>query len=151
MASVYAETGDKASRDRQVAHLIDLHKKTSDPDFAKLHIFPIQKVLLKSGYAVFLYPFEPTGKFHVYLIALVYTSAGKEDYRIELESDDVDQAFFKPKHPGERRFSIDTYRSSAGKPGETQALHGFVDGVFNYDFMRDRMMEAANAEASSTK
>ena len=31
---------------------------------------------------------------------------------MELESDDADQAFFKAKHPGERRFSIDTYRES---------------------------------------
>jgi Flp pilus assembly protein TadD len=152
LARAYAEDGDKAARDQQIARLIAMHKKSSDPAFAKLHMFPIQKVALKSGYAVFLYPFEPTGKFHTYLIALVYTKDGKEDYRIELESDDVDQAFFKPKHLGERRFSIDTYRASAdGGPLESQALLGFVDGVFDYDGMRDRMAEAANKQEASGK
>ena len=152
LARVYAETDDKAARDRQIGQVIALHKNSSDPDFAKLHIFPIQKVALHSGYAIFLYPFEPVGKFHTYLVAFIYTSSDKQDYRMELESDDVDQAFFKPKHPGERRFSIDTYRSSAdGKPGESQALHGFIDGPFNYDTMRDRMVEAANAERPSGK
>jgi len=153
LARVYAESGDKTSRDQQVAHVIALHQKTSDPAFAKLHAFPIQKVALHPGYAIFLYPFEPVGKFHTYLIALVYTGASKEDYRIELESDYVDQAFFKPKHRGERRFSIDTYRESDtdGKPGMTQALHGFVDGVFDYDAMRDRMVATANDEKTSGK
>src|SRR5215472_5393634 len=56
LARAYAESGDKTARDQQVASVIDLHKKTSDPDFAKLHIFPIQRVALKSGFAVFLYP-----------------------------------------------------------------------------------------------
>lgn len=44
LARAYAESGDKSLRDEQVAHVIDLHKKTSDPTFAKVHIFPIQKV-----------------------------------------------------------------------------------------------------------
>jgi hypothetical protein len=153
LARVYAESGDKSLRDRQIAHLIALHKNTSDPDFSKLHIFPIQKVALHSGYAVFLYPFEPLGKFHIYLVALVYTSDGKDDYRIQLESDDVDQALFKAKHPGERRFSFDTYRESnaGGKASESQALHGFVDGVFDFDAMRDRMVEIANGPPPSPK
>jgi hypothetical protein len=153
LARAYAERGDKSLRDLQVAHMIDLHKKTSDPAFSKLHVFPIQKVALHSGYAVFLYPFDPLGRENTYLIALIYTNAGKEDYRIELESADVDQAFFKAKHPGERRFSIDSYRESDvnGKFAESQALHGFVDGVFNYDTMRDRMVETANDGKSSAK
>ncbi len=115
--------------------MIALHKKTSDPTFAKLHVFPIQKVKLPSGNAVFLYPFEPLGRHNTYLVALIYTSEGKEDYRIELESDDVDQAFFKAKKPGERRFSIDSFRKNAMNANwpESQALHGFVDGIFDYD------------------
>jgi hypothetical protein len=148
LARVYAENGDKSLRDLQVAHVIALHKKASDPAFAKLHVFPIQKVALHSGYAVFLYPFEPFGKYTIYLVALIYTSAGKQDYRIELESEDVDQAFFKAKHPGERRFSIDTYHENVTNPNwpESQALHGFVDGKFDYDTMRDLMVKAANGE-----
>jgi hypothetical protein len=60
----------------------------------------------------------------------------------------VDQAFFKPKHPGERRFSIDTFRQNETNPNlpESQALHGFVDGVFDYDTMRDLMLKTANDE-----
>jgi len=148
LVRVYAESGEKALRDQQIAHLLDLHKQTSDPDFAKLHIFPIQKVRLHSGYAVFLYPFEPLKPYNTYLVGMIYTSDGKSDYRLELGSEDADQAFFKPKKRGERRFSIDSYRKNdknANWP-ESQALHGFIDGVFDYDTMRDRMMKVANPD-----
>ena len=153
LARLYAESGDKVMRDQQIAHMLALHKQTSDATFAKLHTFPIQKVALPSGSAVFLYPFEPLGRENSYLIALIYTKEGKLDYRMELESADVDQAFFKPKHPGERRFSIDTFRQNATNPNwpESQALHGFVDGVFDYDAMRDRMLKTAEGEESPHK
>ena len=146
-----AESGENALRDQQIAHLLDLHKQTSDPDFAKLHVFPIQKVKLRSGYAVFLYPFEPLKPYNTYLVALIYTSDGKADYRLELGSEDADQAFFKPKKPGERRFSIDSYRRNETneKWPESQALYGFVDGVFDYDRMRDLMVKTANGQKLS--
>ena len=148
LVRVYAESGEKALRDQQIAHLLDLHKQTSDPDFAKLHIFPIQKVRLHSGYAVFLYPFEPLKPYNTYLVAMIYTSDGKSDYRLHIGSEDADQAFFKPKKPGERRFSIDSYRKNEKNANwpESQALHGFIDGVFDYDTMRDRMMKVANPD-----
>ena len=148
LVRVYAESGEKALRDQQIAHLLDLHKQTSDPDFAKLHIFPIQKVRLHSGYAVFLYPFEPLKPYNTYLVGMIYTSDGKSDYRLELGSEDADQAFFKPKKRGERRFSIDSYRKNEKNANwpESQALHGFIDGVFDYDTMRDRMMKVANPD-----
>lgn len=147
LARAYAESGDRSLRDQQIAHVIALHQKTSDQDFAKLRVFPIQKVALHSGYAVFLYPFEPLKPFNTYLVAMISTN-GAKDYRIELESEDVDQAFFKAKHPGERRFSIDTYHENSTNPNlpESQALHGFVDGKFDYDTMRDLMVKAANGE-----
>ncbi len=116
LVRIYAESGEKALRDQQVAHLIALHKQSKDPDFTKLHIFPIQKVKLHSGYALFLYPFEPLAPYNAYLEALIFTNEGKEDYRIELESMDVDQAFFKATKPGERRFSIDTFRKNEKMP-----------------------------------
>jgi hypothetical protein len=148
LARVYAESGDKTLRDVQIAHLITLHKQTTDQNFANLHVFPIQKVQLHSGYAVFLYPFEPLKPFNSYLVALIYTSGGKADSRLQLESDDADQAFFKHKKPGERRFSIDSYTQTEvnGKKTQTQALHGFVDGVFDYEHMRDLMVKSANGE-----
>ena len=151
LARAYAETDQKALRNQQIAHVIELHKHTSDPDFANEHIFPIQKVQLRSGYAVFLYPFEPLKPYNSYLVALIYTSDGKQDSRIELGSEDADQAFFKPKKPGERRFSIDSYHESEvnGNKSESQALNGFVDGVFDYDRMRDLMVKVANGEPLS--
>jgi len=146
LTRLYAESGEKALRDKQVARMVALHKGTTDAAFAKLHTFPIQKVKLQSGYAVFLYPFEPLGRHNSYLVALIYTSEGKLDYEIELESDDVDQAFFKAKKPGERRFSIDTFRKNETNPDwpDSQALLGFVDGVFDYDTMRDLLVKRAN-------
>lgn len=153
LTRLYAESGDTTLRDQQIVRLTDLHKRTSDPDFAKLHTFPIQKNKLHSGYALFLYPFEPLSRHNVYLVALIYTSEGKQDCRIEIDSEDVDQAFFKPKKPGDRRFSIDSYRQNETNPNwpESQALHGFIDGVFDYDAMRDRMMQIANGEDSKQK
>jgi hypothetical protein len=153
LTRLYAESGDKALRDQQIAFLTDLHKRTSDPDFAKLHTFPIQKIKLHSGNAVFLYPFEPLKPHNAYLVALIYSNDGKQDHRIEIDSEDVDQAFFKPKKAGERRFSIDSYRQNETNPNwpESQALHGFIDGVFDYDAMRDRMLQIANGEESKEK
>jgi hypothetical protein len=149
LARVYAESGEKSLQDQQIARVVALHKQTSDPNFAKLHVFPIQRVKLHSGYAVFLYPFEPLKPYNAYLVALIYTSDGKQDYRLELGSEDVDQAFFKPQKPGERRFSIDSYRKNEKdeKGPESQALHGLVDGVFDYDRMRDLMVKTANGES----
>ena len=153
LARLYAESGERTLRNQQIASVITLHKQTTDADFGKLHVFPIQKVALHSGYAVFLYPFEPLRPNNSYLVALIYTSEGKQDYRIELESADVDQAFFKAKKSGERRFSIDSFRkneTNANWP-ESQALHGFVDGRFDYDSMRDEMVKVANGEDSPRK
>jgi hypothetical protein len=149
LVRAYAESGEKSLRDQQVARLIDLHKQSSDSDFTKLHTFPIQKVQLRSGYAVFLFPFQPLKPYNTYLVALIYSTNNKLDYRLELGSEDEDQAFFKPKHAGERRFSIDSYRKNETNENlpESQALHGFVDGVFDYDRMRDLMVKTANGEA----
>jgi hypothetical protein len=148
LARTYAESGDQALRDQETAHLLELHKQTSDPNFTDKHIFPIQKVPLHSGYAIFLYPFEPLKPYNTYLIALIYSSDDKQVDRIELGSENADQAFFKPKKPGERRFSIDTYHETKadGSNTESQALNGFVDGTFDYDRMRDLIVKVANGE-----
>jgi hypothetical protein len=153
LVRIYAESGERALRDQAIGHLHALHKRTADSDFAKLHTFPIQKAKLHSGYALFLYPFEPLAPHNAYLVALVYTSEGKQDSRIEIDSEDVDQAFFKAKKRGDRRFSVDSYRPNETNPNwpESQALHGFIDGVFDYDAMRDRMMMVANDEESKHK
>jgi hypothetical protein len=100
LTRIYAEKGDKAQRDEQIARLIKLHKTSSDQYFTKLHVFPIQKVKLNSGYAIFLYPFEPLTPHNVYLAAMIDMGDEKKNYRIELESLDVDQAFFKAKKLG---------------------------------------------------
>jgi len=148
LARAYVESGEKALSNQQIAHVIELHKQTSDPDFANKHIFPIQKVQLRSGYAIFLYPFEPLKPYNTYLVALIYKSDGTQDYRLELGSEDEDQAFFKPKHPGERRFSIDSYRKNEKVENgpEDQALNGFVNGAFDHERMRDLMIKVANGE-----
>lgn len=148
LARAYAESGDQALRDQETAHLLELHKQTSDPNFADKHIFPIQRVTLHSGYAIFLYPFEPLKPYNTYLVALIYSSDAKQLDRIELGSENADQAFFKPKKPGERRFSIDTYHETEanGNKTESQALNGFIDGTFDYDRMRDLMVKVANGE-----
>jgi len=153
LTRLYAEDGDKTLRDQQIVRLTDLHKRTSDQDFAKLHTFPIQKIKLHSGYALFLYPFEPLKGHNVYLLALIFSSEDKQVSRIEIDSEEVDQAFSKPKRPGERRFSIDSYRQNETNPNwpESQALHGFIDGVFDYDAMRDRIIQIANGENSKQK
>ena len=144
LARLYAESENKELRDRQIAHLLDLHSHTSDKQFAEQLTFTIQRIKLHSGYAVLLYPFKPLKPYNAYLIAEIWTNEGNMDYRIELESMGIDQLLFKAKKPGERRFSIDTFVES--KKGEKQALMGFIDGIFDYDLMRDRLIEVANQE-----
>jgi hypothetical protein len=148
LARLYAESEIKELRDRQITHLLDLHSHTSDQQFAEQLTFTIQRIKLHSGYAILLYPFKPLKPYNTYLIAEIWTGEGKMDYRIEIGSESEDQIFFKAKHPGERRFSIDSYRKNNEHPNgpESQALHGFVDGVFDYDYMRDCLVNTANGD-----
>jgi hypothetical protein len=149
LARLYAESENKELRDRQITHLLDLHSHTSDKQFAEQLTFTIQKIKLHSGYAILLYPFKPLKPYNAYLSAEIWTNENKMDYRIELESMGIDQLLFKAKKSGERRFSIDTFVES--KKGEKQTLIGFIDGVFDYDTMRDKMLEVANQDKSSQK
>jgi len=149
LARLYAESENKELRDKQIAHLLDLHSHTTDKQFAEQLTFTIQRVKLHSGYAVLLYPFKPLKPYSTYLIAEIWNNEGKMDYRIELESMGTDQLLFKAKKPGERRFSIDTFVES--KKGEKQALMGFIDGVFEYDAMRDSLIAIANRKEAPHK
>jgi hypothetical protein len=148
LARLYAESENKELRDRQIAHLLDLHSHTSDKQIAEQQTFTIQTVNLHSGYAIFLYPFKPPEPKSTYLIAEIWTGEGKYAYRIVVGSEPEDQLFFKAKHPGERRFSFDLFRKNEKHPNgrESRKLLGYVEGVFDYDYMRDCVVNIANGD-----
>jgi len=160
LARAYAEAGDKAQRDAELAHLVDLHKRAVDPQIAQLTQIPLETIpftkgtgsaAVKGTIRVF-YSLEPWGNFNIYLMARIYDQAGKQIYRVTLESDDMDQVFFKRDHPdlaakGERRFSLDGYGPDIQLPNgqmtQDHATYGFFDGKPDYDTYRARVIEIA--------
>ena len=160
LARAYAEAGDKARRDAELAHLVDLHKRAVDPQIAQLTQIPLETIPFTKGTGsaaakgtirVF-YSLEPWSNFHIYLMARIYDQAGKQVYRVTLESDDMDQVFFKRDHPdlaakGERRFSLDGYGPDIQLPNgqvtQDHATYGFFDGKPDYDTYRARVIEIA--------
>jgi hypothetical protein len=147
MARCYAEKGDKAARDKQIAKLIAMHDSTTDEQFKGLKTFQLERVSLKNGqpgsYLSFQYAFAPYGNFKTYLNAIAYDAQQQYLYRVAVESSDMDQTFFKNPKEGERRFSLDRYsqREEGGKRVMMHALMGFYDEVYSYDVMRGRIIE----------
>lgn len=67
--------------------------------------------------------------------------------RIELDSDDGDQVYFKEVHPdlaakGDRRYSLDVFGPDPTLPSG-HALIQFFDGAPSYDTVRERILAIA--------
>lgn len=151
MARVYAASGDKLGRDREIARMADLHRRGVTPASLKQHI--VESVHLADGKVLTIYnSFEPWGVYKVYNYAQLQDADRRMLMRLTLESSDGDQPQFAKEHPAEaaagaRRFSLDGYRTDAAQTGapatETHFTYGFLDQRPTYDQVRDDFVAIA--------
>ena len=158
LARAYAEGGDKAGRDRELAAVVTMHKEMPATQIGKLTQILLEHDVLASGGSVRIwYSLEPWGRFKTYVYSRMYDKAGQQTLRVTLESSDFDQPLFAKEHPdqaakGERRFSLDGYgqdvQSAGGGLTQTHATYGFFDGQPAYDLVRTRILAIAEGKAS---
>ncbi len=146
LARAYAEDGRSSERDSEISALAALHGRAPKSPAGKLDVFEIEKHSTKGGGTVgILYSLRPWGPHNTHLYSEILDAFGKMVLRIELNSDDPDQVYFREIHPdlaakGERRFSLDAF-------GPEHALIRFFDGRPSYDDVRQLIL--AIAERSS--
>lgn len=147
----YAEMGDWSAFDKERA-VIRAARDKKEPGLS-LDDHDLIDVLRVGGetYQVW-YFYKLHGRFNVRYVAIHFDKSGKGHSWIQAESDDVDQAFFKQKHPkeaaaGARSFSLDAYeQSKVGYP--SQALHKFYsDGEPTYEQFRADVLEILNRKS----
>ncbi|MFZ0662982.1 MAG: tetratricopeptide repeat protein [Acidobacteriaceae bacterium] len=140
LLQAYAESGDKAGRDKQRAILRRYHSDGKHPEFAQIPSYLIETIPVGNKIIQAAEFYQPTGEFHFYYRFNIFDSAGHIQSFIALESDDADQVLYAQQNPkqaaaGQRRFSLDGYSKSAD--GHViQALYTFYDGKPTYDNVR---------------
>lgn len=155
LARAYAETGQRAERDAEIAALVEMHKTAPNSPAGKLDAFLLEQHSLKGGGALTIaYFLRPSGPHNTHILGQVFNASGGRMVTIELDSDDGDQVYFRQSHPdlaakGEREYSLDGFAESTQPGGSMDhALLQFFDGAPSYDVVRDRIF--AIAERAST-
>jgi len=155
LARACAETGDKACRDAQIAHMLNLHARGITP--ARFQQFPVESVKVGDNNLLINTSLVPWGNYKIYAMAKLTDSTGKLLMSITLESSDFDQPGFAKDHPddaakGARRFSIDTYTEtgtdSAGNRTQTQGLYKFIDGQPSYETIRSEFLKIVGGKGA---
>jgi len=155
LAHACAEAGDKACRDAQMTHLLDLHTRGVVP--ARFQQYPVERVKVGEDTLRISVSLVPWGNYKVYALGKLTDKSGKLLISVTLESNDFDQPGFAREHPdlaakGERRFSFDSYTEtgidSSGKRTQAQGLYEFVDGQPSYDTIRDKFLKIASGQAN---
>ncbi len=155
LARACAETGDKACRDAQIAHMLDLHARGITPP--RFQQYAVENVKVDDKNLLINTSLVPWGNYKIYAMAKLTDSTGKLLMSITLESNDFDQPGFAKEHPddaakGVRRFSIDTYTEtgtdSAGNRTQTQGLYKFIDGQPSYEAIRGEFLKIAAGQGA---
>jgi hypothetical protein len=156
LARAAAENGLTAERDAEITALTALHKQAPDSSIGKLDGFLLEQHGLKNGGNVAIsYALRPWGPHHTHLSADIVDPSGDVILRIELDSDDPDQVYFRETHPelaakGGRRFSLDAFASDKVLPdpkADHHQLIQFFDGEPSYDTVRERILAIAERSA----
>ncbi len=155
LARACAETGDKACRDAQIAHMLELHDRGVTPP--RFQQYAVESVKVGDKNLLINTSLVPWGNYKIYAMAKLTDSTGKLLLSITLESNDFDQPGFAKDHPeeaakGMRRFSIDTYTEtgsdSAGNRTQTQGLYKFIDGQPPYETIRTEFLKIAGGQGA---
>jgi hypothetical protein len=155
---IYAEAHNDAARDAVLKQLTVQHANTGDARLKQLTQILIERGALPDGSHIDLfYSLQPWSRYNIYEMARVYDAAGKQRLRITLESGDMDQSLWAPKHPdlvakGERMFSMDGYSdqpaTATTQATQTHSTFGFFDGRPPYDMVRDRMIAIGSGKGA---
>jgi hypothetical protein len=154
LARADAETGKLAERDAEISALTALHNQDPKSPAGRLDGFELEKHIFKGGGGVAIgYLLHPVGPHNTHLTAQIDDASGAIVLRIELDSDDPDQIYFKEIHPelvakGERRYSLDAFASDKLVPDSNADHHEliqFYEGAPSYDTVRERILAIANA------
>ena len=152
LARAYAEEGQSAERDAEIAAISQLHKQAPESSAGKLDAFLLEQHSLKSGGAVTIaYFLRPAAPHNTHLLAQIFDASGSLMLHIELDSDDPDQVYFRQIHPdlaakGDRRYSLDAFLDKALPDNTNEDRHDliqFFDGAPSYDTVRDRILAIA--------
>lgn len=147
---LFAESGNKAGRDAEMARMVDLHNRGVIP--AQLNQYLIECVRENDKTLRIWHSLVPWGNQKVYDYARVFDSNGEVVLRIEVESMDIDQIGFAKSHPSEaaagvRVFSFDTFSPTVTNANGTMSyMHGTVDmfsGQPSYDAVHKAFTEIA--------
>ena len=156
LARADAESGESAERDAEINALIELHKQSPKSSVGKLDAFLLEQHKLEDGGMVRIwYGLQPWGPHNTHLYSEILDASGQTIARLELDSDDPDQVYFRQIHPelaarGDRRYSLDAFAdrtSPDGKVDREHALIQFFDGAPSYDTVRDRILTIAERSA----
>jgi hypothetical protein len=147
LARAYAEEGRFAERDVEISAITALHEARKSPA-GKLDVFLLEQHRLEHGGIVSIwYALRPWGPHNTHLYSEILDGSGNMKLRIELDSDDPDQVYFREVHPdlaakGDRRFSLDAFATD--RTGNVEhALIQFYDGRPSYDAVRERILKIA--------
>jgi hypothetical protein len=155
LARACAETGDKACRDAEIAHMLDLHARGITPP--RFQQYAVENVKVGDKNLLINTSLVPWGNYKIYAMAKLTDGAGKLLMSITLESNDFDQPGFAKEHAedaakGVRRFSIDTYTEtgtdSSGNRTQTQGLYKFIDGQPSYEIIRGEFLKIAGGQGA---
>jgi tetratricopeptide (TPR) repeat protein len=133
--------------------LLQAARDTNAPGIDKPGSDLIDKLQVGSKTYQVLSFYNLTGHFHARYVIVHFGEENKPTDYIECESDDVDQAFFKEKHPdlaaaGKRSFSLDFYSNEGN--GQMQALIKFYpDGEPTYETVRADALKTLQARAAA--
>jgi hypothetical protein len=161
LARADAENGQSAERDAEISALTALHKQAPESPAGKLDVFLLEQHSLKVGGIVRIwYALRPWGPHNTHLSSEILDASGGMIVRIDLDSDDPDQVYFRQIHPdlaakGDRRFSLDAFGPDRtlpdGKIDHPHALIQFFDGTPSYDAVRERILAIAERSARSVE
>jgi tetratricopeptide (TPR) repeat protein len=151
LALAYAEMGDWANFDKErsvIKEARDKHVAGLDP--REPDVIDVLRVGGKM-YQVWYY-YTLNGPYHTRYVALHFDEKGKATYYIQCESDDIDQEFFKQKHPkdaaeGGRSFSLDTYHVGEGSLLPQALIKFYSDGEPTYETVRADILQVLEGQA----
>lgn len=150
LTRIYAENGNKAGRDAEMARMAELHDRGVIP--AQLQQYLLEAVHQDGKTLRIWHSLVPWGNQKVYDYARVFDANGGAVLQIEMESMDIDQTFFAKNHPAEaaagvRVFSFDTFSQGAAQANGTRSYtHGTVDmfaGKPTYDAVHAAFVQIA--------
>jgi hypothetical protein len=158
LARAYAEDGQTTARDAEISALDNQHKQAPQSSIGKLDAFVLEQHSLAGGWSVSIaYFLRPSGPHNTHLLSEILDASGSLILRIELDSDDPDQVYYREKFPdlaakGERRYSLDAISGPTLNGGKIEhELIQFFDGAPSYDTVRGRILDIAERSTKLQK